>query len=299
MTLVKSNLCPTCGGLLDIDLDKQMYVCTFCGVSFDYEYFREDNVKDVASKAIRRNEFGAAKDAYDFILAKDPHDFEALRGLFICKNRWQSMSMMNRDNEVHVSADEPTLKNAIDNCLPENRPYFEKVREALSELQHHRDLLKEDEDIVKKKSVEQSALSNLRSEYNHNSHRFRDTWDDVMDLEPKEREAVISFTLMLPILIVAIVIINKAWPILIFFAVLAALSIGIYHLIKLLVGKNLLKKMAPYEKKIGELDAQHVAKKAEAAQSYTRYKDLVKEFMAMDPVAPKAGDEPSDSERPE
>ena len=104
---------------------------------------------------------------------------------------------------------------------------------------------------------------------------------------------------MLPILIVAIVIINKAWPILIFFAVLAALSIGIYHLIKLLVGKNLLKKMAPYEKKIGELDAQHVAKKAEAAQSYTRYKDLVKEFMAMDPVPPKAGDEPSDSERPE
>ena len=253
MTLVKSNLCPTCGGLLDIDLDKQMYVCTFCGVSFDYEYFREDNVKDVASKAIRRNEFGAAKDAYDFILAKDPHDFEALRGLFICKNRWQSMSMMNRDDEVHVSADEPTLKNAIDNCLPENRPYFEKVREALSELQHHRDLLKEDEDIVKKKSVEQSALSNLKSEYYHNSHRFRDTWNDVMDLEPKEREAVLSFTIMLPILIVAVVIINKAWPILIFFAVLAVLAIGIYQLIKLLVGKNLLKRMAPRQRKLKQL----------------------------------------------
>ena len=288
MTIVKSNLCPTCGGLLDIDLDKQMYVCSFCGVSFDYEYFREDNVKDVASKAIRRNEFGAAKDAYDFMLTKDPHDFEALRGLFICKNRWQSMSMMNRDDEVHVSADEPTLQNAIENCLPEHRPYFEKVREALSELQHHRDLLKEDEDIVKKKSVEQSALGNLRSEYYHNSHRFRDTWNDVMDLEPKEREAIISFTLMLPILIVAVVIINKAWPILIFFAVLAVLAIGIYHLIKLLVGKNLLKRMAPYEKKIEELDAQHVAKKAEAVQSHNRYKDLVKDFMDMDPVPQNA-----------
>ena len=105
-----------------------------------------------------------------------------------------------------------------------------------------------------------------------------------MDLEPKEREAVLSFTIMLPILIVAVVIINKAWPILIFFAVLAVLAIGIYHLIKLLVGKNRLKRMAPYEKKIEELSGQHAAKKAEAAQSHTRYKDLVKEFMAMDPV---------------
>ena len=250
MAVVKSNLCPTCGGLLNIDLDKQIYVCPFCGVTFDYEYFREDNVKEVASRSIRRLEYGSAKDAYDFMLAKDPHDFEALRGLFICKNKWQSMSTMQRDCDVHVSADEPTLQNAIENCLPEHRPYFEKVREALSELQHHRDLLKEDEDIVKKKSVEQSALGNLRSEYYHNSHRFRDTWNDVMDLEPKEREAVLSFTLMLPILIVAVVIINKAWPILIFFAVLAVLVIGIYHLIKLLVGKNLLKRMAPYEKKI-------------------------------------------------
>lgn len=288
MAVVKSNLCPTCGGLLNIDLDKQIYVCPFCGVTFDYEYFREDNVKEVASRSIRRLEYGSAKDAYDFMLAKDPHDFEALRGLFICKNKWQSMSTMQRDYDVHVSADEPTLQNAIENCLPEHRPYFEKVREALSELQHHRDLLKEDEDIVKKKSVEQSALGNLRSEYYHNSHRFRDTWNDVMDLEPKEREAVLSFTLMLPILIVAVVIINKAWPILIFFAVLAVLAIGIYHLIKLLVGKNLLKRMAPYEKKIEELDAQHVAKKAEAVQSHNRYKDLVKEFMDMDPVRQNA-----------
>ena len=91
MTIVKSNLCPTCGGLLDIDLDKQMYVCSFCGVSFDYEYFREDNVKEVASKAIKRSEYGSAKDAYDFMLAKDPHDFEALRGLFICSNKWKTM----------------------------------------------------------------------------------------------------------------------------------------------------------------------------------------------------------------
>ena len=105
MTIVKSNLCPTCGGPLDIDLDKQMYVCPFCGVTFDYDYFREDNVKEVASKAVSRSEYGSAKDAYDFMLAKDPHDFEALRGLFLCETKWKGMDQMRTGSEVHVSAD--------------------------------------------------------------------------------------------------------------------------------------------------------------------------------------------------
>ncbi|MBE7070500.1 MAG: hypothetical protein E7386_08365 [Ruminococcaceae bacterium] len=295
MNDVKMHICPTCGGKLLVNTERQMYECPYCGGTFDYDYFREDNVKDVASKAIRRNEFGSAKDAYDFMLTKDPHDFEALRGLFICKHKWQSMSMMNRDSEVHVSADDPTLKNAIEKCLPGHRPYFEKVREALSELQHYRDLLREDEDIVKRKSVEQSALGNLRSEYNHNSQRFKDAWYEVMDLEPKEREAVLSFAIVLPILVVGAIILNRAWPFLIFFAVMAVFAVGIYHLAKLLTGKHLLKMMVPYEKKIEELAGQHEAKSAEAVQSHDRYKELVHEFMDMDPLAQNIGQSDSQS----
>lgn len=294
MTLVKSNLCPTCGGLLDIDLDKQMYVCSFCGVSFDYEYFREDNVKDVASKAIMRNEYGSAKDAYDFVLAKDPHDFEALRGLFICSNKLKTMGTMNNDAAVHVSADDPALKNAIENCLPEHRPYFETVREALSELQHFRDLTGEAEDIDKKKSVERSGLGNLKSEYSHNAHRMKDTWHEILDLEPKERESVISLVIILPILIVAAIIINRSWQILIFLAVLTALTIVIYHIMKAVIAHSLRKSMVPFEKKIRELTEQHEAKCAEAEQSHNRYKMLVKEFMEMDPVPHKADKKLSD-----
>ena len=143
MTVVKSNLCPTCGGLLNIDLDKQMYICPFCGVSFDYEYFREDNVKEVASRSVARSEYGAAKDAYEFMLKKDPHDFEALRGLFLCKNKWKTIHPMLRDSDVHIKPDEPTLQNAIENALPEHREYFEKIREALGELSHYRELKEE------------------------------------------------------------------------------------------------------------------------------------------------------------
>lgn len=293
MALVKSNLCPTCGGLLDIDLDKQIYVCPFCGVTFDYEYFREDNVKDVASKSIKRSEFGSAKDAYDFMLTKDPHDFEALRGLFICKNKWKNMSIMRRDDDVHISPDEPTLQNAIDNCLPEHRPYFEKVREALTELKRYRDLINEAEDIYKSRSVEQSALGEIKSEYYHNSRQFTDFCQEVWDTDEKARESIISLAIVLPVGVIGLIIWNRAWPILILIAVLTALVIGIYHLIKALTAKYLRKSMVPYEQKIKELTEQHEAKTAEADQSRLRYKELVQEFMDMDPLSQKADKEPS------
>ena len=162
MTIVKSNLCPTCGGPLDIDLDKQMYVCPFCGVTFDYDYFREDNVKEVASKAVSRSEYGSAKDAYDFMLAKDPHDFEALRGLFLCETKWKGMDQMRTGSEVHVSADEPTLLNAIEKCRPEHKPYFEKVREALKELQDTNQLT---ELLVRQEEIKMLPFGDIWNEY--------------------------------------------------------------------------------------------------------------------------------------
>ena len=287
MTLVKSNLCPTCGGLLDIDLDKQMYVCSYCGVSFDYEYFREDNVKEVASKAVKRSEYGSAKDAYDFMLSKDPHDFEALRGLFICKNKWQSMSIMKRDTEVHVSADEPTLQNAIENSRPEDRPYFEKVRDALSELANFRNLTSEAKDLSKRKESERTALGLIKEEYYYNQHQFTELCNEVVEMDAKSREAVITLAIVVPVALVGMLIWHKSWAILIFFVILTTLIIGIYHLWKAINASRLRKSMVPYEKKIQELTEQYEAKSDEAVQSHNRYKTLVQEFMDMDPVARK------------
>ena len=288
MTLVKSNLCPTCGGLLNIDLDKQIYVCPFCGVTFDYEYFSEDNVKKVASKSINRSEYGSAKDAYDFMLTKDPHDFEALRGLFICKNRWQSMDIMTNDSEVHVSTEEPTLLSAIKNSLPKHRPYFEKVREALLELDHYRDLSAEALDIDKNKTAEREELAELKEEYYYNSRQFTELCHEVADLNAKEREAVVTFCVLIPIFIVGVLIWNRAWPLLIFLASIAAAVIGSYHIMKAVNAHRLRARMVPVEKKLRELTEQYEAKSAEADQSHNRYKTLVQEFTDMDPMPRKA-----------
>ena len=287
MTVLKSNLCPTCGGLLDIDLDKQMYICPFCGVSFDYEYFREDNVKEVASKAVRRNEYGSAKDAYDFMLSKDPHDFEALRGLFLCKTQWPDMTRMYNDSEVDVYADEPTLLNAIEKCRPEHKPYFEKVREALIELRHYRDLKSEAKKIKEKKEKTEKTLYEIQKEHYSTTHFFTELCDEIKQMDLKTIEAILSIVFLVPLILIGYAIWNREWVGLITFAVIAVLVVAGYHLIKFFAGKYLVKSMVPYKKEISELTEQYDAKKAEAVESNNRYKELVQEFMDMDPVPSK------------
>lgn len=298
MTLVKSNLCPTCGGLLDIDLDKQMYVCTYCGVSFDYEYFREDNVKEIASKAINRGEYGAAKDAYDFMLKKDPHDFDALRGLFICRNKWKSMNIMHRDTEVHVSSDDPALQNAIDNCLPKNRPYFEKVREALDELKHYRELTGESNAISKSIGTEQKILGKLKNDYYYNTHKFTEFYNDLWEeMDGKQRESFLTLVIVLPLVTLGMIIWGQAWWMLIFILIIVALVIGGYHLIKFIETRQILASMIPYQDRLKELTEQKDAKDDEVKQSHLRYKALVKEFMAMDPTPQKAEESTEDEKQ--
>ena len=78
MDSVYSHICPTCGGKLNVNTERQMYECPFCGVTFDYDYFREESVLSIASEALKNDEFASAESAYDFMLVKEPDNFEAL-----------------------------------------------------------------------------------------------------------------------------------------------------------------------------------------------------------------------------
>ena len=172
MAIVKSNICNMCGGLLDIDIDRQVYICPFCGVTFDYEYFRKDNVLDIAKKSVTRNEFGAAKDAFDYMLKKDPHNFEALRGLILCRCKWTSFRPMLREREVLLQSNDPALMNAIENCQPEHKDYFNLIKESLDVLNTFRkrrsDLAKLSDDL----SVARNRFSDLVRAQSINNRRF-------------------------------------------------------------------------------------------------------------------------------
>lgn len=181
MAILKSNVCNMCGGLLDIDIDRQVYICPYCGVTFDYEYFRKDNVLEIAKKAMLRKEFGAAEDAFTYMLKKDPHNFEALRGLILCKCKWGSFTPMFLENGVFLQPNDPVLINAIENCQPEFKDYFEMIKQALEVLHCYRKGRAELADLEDDKRIWTSKLNDICLSQAINDSRFVRWCDDFRD----------------------------------------------------------------------------------------------------------------------
>ena len=83
MGQIKNRQCPSCGGSMIGDSEKQIYRCISCGSSYDYDYFREERLHEMGDTYLSRGEVNAAVDAYRLILKKSPHDFRAIRGLML------------------------------------------------------------------------------------------------------------------------------------------------------------------------------------------------------------------------
>ena len=134
MNDVRKHQCPTCGGILILDEDKQMYHCAFCGSDYDYEYFREDQMHEAGEKYISRSEFKAAADAYEFTLKKDPHDFLALRGLMLAAAKLSDMSELERVSEAaEFSYDSKVVGEVIAKAAEEDKEYFTEFGKVYSD----------------------------------------------------------------------------------------------------------------------------------------------------------------------
>lgn len=150
---IKKHQCPSCGGSLRIDRDKQMYHCTFCGSSYDYEYFREDKIHEAGETYLSRGEFMATADAYEFMLKKDPHDFLALRGLMLTAAHITDMSELDREVvSDQFSYDSQMVSEAIESAAEEDKGYFIELARVYSEKKKLIDMSEELEDLRKKKS---------------------------------------------------------------------------------------------------------------------------------------------------
>lgn len=126
---LKKHTCPTCGGQLQVNLDKQMYDCPFCGVSFDYSYFREDDVLARAERFRQSGDWSAADMDYDFILTKEPHNFCALRGKVLSAahvRKGFDLSGKKFSGNQYVLTN---IKHALSATDEEHREYFEKLEE--------------------------------------------------------------------------------------------------------------------------------------------------------------------------
>lgn len=134
MEEVKKHICPTCGGNLIVNIERQMYECPFCGVTFDYDYFREESVLDIATKALDDKELASADRAYDFMLEKEPDNFEALRGkALIAMNitkikEIRSLSLYSKIDYESVCKE---IDRGIRSSKPQDREYFTIMKDIV------------------------------------------------------------------------------------------------------------------------------------------------------------------------
>lgn len=170
MEIIKGHICPTCGGVLDIDLERQMYICSYCGVTFDYEYFREEEMMEHAYKMLKSSQFVAAADEFDFLLTKDPHDFKAIRGSVMaaaCIPEIRSLSDEKVVLTVDPKAGQKAYKKLSGNLDTEGKAYFEKFIKLLELIRSYQ----EDDVSVKDLTVKR------KRDYVHLNRIYKDMYE--------------------------------------------------------------------------------------------------------------------------
>ena len=137
----KIHLCDSCGGHLEVDLDRQIYVCPFCGVTYDYAYFKEDDVLQMAETYEERKELSAALDAYKFYLTKDPHDFRSLRKVMFLTYGLTDLNKLRRpDVLAKFNQDTKETEWVIESALEEDKEYFKTMQEIFVNAKRYHNL---------------------------------------------------------------------------------------------------------------------------------------------------------------
>ena len=161
---IKIHTCPTCGGNLRIDTVRQMYECPFCGLTFDYDYFREDNVLELAEKSMRVGEFGSARRAYEFMLEKEPHNFAALRGLtLIAMNQKHVAALSNMETyrKFNFDGSYKALDKALESADPNDHEYFNLMKDM---VENGHEYAKETKEIAQLKENKKNEFIRLNSQ---------------------------------------------------------------------------------------------------------------------------------------
>ena len=180
MTKVMLHQCKTCGGRLKIDEVKQLYYCSNCGNTYDYEYFKEDDVHKKGYRFLEAGEFVAAKDAFTFSLTKDPSDFMSLRGFTLCEGKLRSVADLSGIADERFVFDSKVTDKVLEDCASEHRIYFGKFR----------DLYTKAADLTKLRDDRLSAADDIE-DMNEKLDKAKDDLDDCY-LHNKTGDAVVD-----------------------------------------------------------------------------------------------------------
>jgi len=191
MSQLKKYTCSKCGGALIVDKEQEVFNCPFCDTKFDFVDFHGQDVLGDAEKALHRMEFVAAKEKYEMILKRDPHNFAALRGLVFCAGRINSPQYIQRIEKLrkcNIPKMRETIPFAIERALEEDKEYFIRLSSMLDLYDEFSDLDKELDELNTKNKREMEKIMNLTDRKASVDNPF--SWTDVSnpDKSPAEQE---------------------------------------------------------------------------------------------------------------
>ena len=154
---LKDYTCPGCGGVLNVDKALKVYRCQYCGVTYDYNYFMRDDVLDRAYSYLNHSEFKAAKEAFEFILQKEPYNALAYRGLLLVTAGLRDLKDF-RDPKVFERLPYKKMKDIVERALENVGDNDRKFFEEFSDLLENGEKFKAAKNL--QKSNEKSAMTN-------------------------------------------------------------------------------------------------------------------------------------------
>ncbi len=162
MARLVSYNCSNCGAVLNVEQGHRLFDCPFCGADFDYYYFYRKDMLEQADVCMRRMDFAEAKARFNDILAHDPKEFLALRGLVLCEGGIISIKNITVPEKLRgcqFAKARLELQNALEAARDEDKEYFRKLDEMMElakeyiKLKDERDTLSLDSNNEFKKIV--------------------------------------------------------------------------------------------------------------------------------------------------
>ena len=189
---MKKHTCPTCAGQLRINTELQIYECPFCGVTYDYEYFREDDVLERAERSMKAGEYNSAAEAYDFMLAKEPHNFIALRGKVMIAANAKSMQEFrdpNRLRTFNFSKMDQEIDKAIFASESKGRDYFSKLKELVDAGKEYKDVIMS---ITKSRNQRKLEVKKIQQFKRAQTYSYVDVGDKKTEVSVHPKDMMVA-----------------------------------------------------------------------------------------------------------
>lgn len=179
-------ICQSCGGRLDLNKEEATYNCPNCGNKYDYKYFEGLELLDRAEVCANRNEFDAAVEMYDFLLKKEPSNYDALLGKFLSEHKIRNKDEITVDAVIDSksTSDYEYYKNASPDDKKEIFSLFEETDSKAKEI---RGKSREIESIDTKTKMLEKELKSLDIKIKSLYVKAYDDNHDIVLIHPKER----------------------------------------------------------------------------------------------------------------